>query len=194
LTASISWKKRANLTSAVIPCCVILGLLSIAALPSPSAVNYAYDAAGRLTQATYDNGTTITYTYDPAGNLLSRSVQTSSYPAFFNGQAPLGSGVYYLQFPDNTIFGYYNFPAASIFYHYDLGFEAYVPGSSGTDIYLYDFTSSHWWYTNASIFPSLYDFTLNNWLYYFPNTQSPGHYTTNPRYFSDLTTGEIITM
>ena len=35
---------------------------------------------------------------------------------------------------------------------------------------------------------------LNSWIYYFPNTQSPGHYSTNPRYFSNLTTGVIFTM
>jgi hypothetical protein len=49
-------------------------------------------------------------------------------------------------------------------------------------------------YTSSTLFPYLYDFTLNNWLYYFPNTTNPGHYTTNPRYFSDLTTGKIISM
>jgi hypothetical protein len=75
-----------------------------------------------------------------------------------------------------------------------MGFEAFVAGSSGTDIYLFDFTSGHWWYTNASSFPSLYDFTLSEWIYYFPNTQSPGHYTTNPRYFVNLATGNIFTM
>jgi len=114
--------------------------------------------------------------------------------AFFTGEVNLGSNVEYLQFPDNLVFGYYTFVAGTIFYHYDMGYEAFIAGSSGTDIYLFDFTSGHWWYTNASTFPYLYDFTLNSWIYYFPNTSSPGHYTTNPRYFSNLTTGQIITM
>lgn len=117
----------------------------------------------------------------------------SSQPAFFAGEASLGSGVYYLQFPDGNLFGYYNFPATSILYHYDMGFEAYVPGSA-SDIYLYDFSSGHWWYTSTGLFPYLYDFTLRSWVYYFPNPADSGHYTTNPRYFSNLTTGQVFTM
>ncbi len=106
----------------------------------------------------------------------------------------MGSGVYYLQFSeDGNPFGYYTFLSSSILYHYDMGYEACVPGSAA-DIYLYDFTSGHWFYTSTTLFPYLYDFTLSNWLYYFPNTTSLGHYTTNPRYFSDLMTGKIITM
>ncbi len=50
-------------------------------------------------------------------------------PAFFSGEASLGSGVYYLQFPNSTPFGYYNFTTSSILYHYDMGFEAFIPGS-----------------------------------------------------------------
>ena len=73
----------------------------------------------------------------------------------------LGSGVYYLQFPNNNLFGYYNFPSSSILYHYDMGFEGFVPGSAA-DIYLYDFTSNHWWYTSNTLFPYLYDFTLTS--------------------------------
>jgi uncharacterized repeat protein (TIGR01451 family) len=118
---------------------------------------------------------------------------TGTTPAFFSGEVSLGSGVYYLQFPDGSLFGYYNFVAGSIFYHYDMGFEAFIPGSTA-DLYLYDFTSSHWWYTSSTLFPYLYDFTLNSWFYYFPSTTNPGHYTSNPRYFSNLTTGKIFTM
>jgi hypothetical protein len=111
---------------------------------------------------------------------------------FFTTEVPVGDGVYYMEFPDDTVFGYYTFVASTIFYHYDMGYEAFVPGSSA-DVYLYDFTSGHWWYTSSTLFPYLYDFTLNTWIYYFPNTTSPGHYTTNPRYFSNLTTGQIFT-
>jgi hypothetical protein len=113
--------------------------------------------------------------------------------AFFTGEVSLGSGVEYLQFPNSIAFGYYTFVAGTIFYHYDMGYEAFVPGSA-SDVYLYDFTSGHWWYSSSSLFPYLYDFTMKNWIYYFPNTTSPGHYTTSPRYFSNLTTGQIFTM
>ncbi len=113
--------------------------------------------------------------------------------AFFNGQASLGSNVYYLAFPDGNLFGYYSLQFFPIVYHYDLGFEAFVDGGNG-GAYLYDFTSSHWFFTSPSLFPYLYDFTLNSWLYYFPDTKNPGHYTANPRFFSNLTTGKIVTM
>jgi len=113
--------------------------------------------------------------------------------AFFAGEVSLGSNVEYLQFANSTVFGYYSFVASSIFYHYDMGFEAFIAGSA-SDVYLYDFTTGHWWYTSNTLFPYLYDFSLKTWIYYFPNTNSPGHYTTNPRYFSNLTTGQIFTM
>jgi hypothetical protein len=91
------------------------------------------------------------------------------------------------------LFGYYNFLSASILYHFDIGYEAAIPGS-GADIYLYDFTSTHWWYSSPTLFPYMYDFTLNNWLYYFPSTTNAGHYTSNPRYFSVIATRQILTM
>ncbi len=114
-------------------------------------------------------------------------------PAFFTGAVSLGGSVYYLQFPNGNLFGYYNFLNFPILYHYDLGFEAFVDGGNG-DAYLYDFATGHWFYTSPSLFPTLYDFSLTSWLYYFPDPNNPGHYTTNPRYFSNLVTGDIFTM
>jgi hypothetical protein len=113
--------------------------------------------------------------------------------AFFTGEASLGSGVYYLQSPSGNLFGYYNFPSSSMLYHYDMGFEGFIAGPGDT-IYFYDFSSSHWWYTSNSLFPYLYDFNLRTWIYYFPNTKAVGHYTANPRYFSNLSSGLIFTM
>ncbi len=129
-----------------------------------------------------------------SGGISSQTVSLFVAPLlFFQYEVSLGSGVYYQQFPDSNLFGYYNYVADSIFYHYDMGYEAFIPGT-GADIYLYDFTCGHWWYSSTTLFPYLYDLTLNNWLYYFPDTKNPGHYTSNPRYFSNLTTGKIITM
>lgn len=68
-----------------------------------------------------------------------------------------------------------------------------APGN-GPEVYLWDMSSGHWWYTNTSQFPYMYDFTLHAWLYYFPDTHNARHYTTNPRYFEDLATGKIITI
>ena len=147
---------------------------------APSAVTNQVVATNGVLQATGSDPTNVT----PV---------TVTTPAFFNGEISLSNGVYYLQFPDGNLFGDYNLQSFPIFYHYDMGFESFIDGGNGA-AYLYDFTSAHWFYTSSSLFPSLYDFTLNAWLYHFPNTKNSGHYTTNPRYFSNLTTGKIFTM
>ncbi len=117
----------------------------------------------------------------------------SSHPDFFNGESSLGSAVYYLLLPGGNLFGYYSYLPNLILYHFDMGYEAIIP-STGSAIYFYDFATGHWWYSSASLFPYMYDFTLNAWVYYFSDTKTSGHYTTNPRYFSNLTTGKIFTM
>jgi hypothetical protein len=113
--------------------------------------------------------------------------------AFFAGSVNGGSGTQYLQFPNGKIFGYYAFLSSIWMYHVDLGYEVVVPGN-GPEVYLWDLSSGEWWYTNTSSFPYLYDFTRKSWIYYFPDTTKAGHYTTNPRYFVNMTTGVIFTM
>jgi hypothetical protein len=125
---------------------------------------------------------------------------SAQHTGFFAGEASVGSGVYYLQFPaapqgDGNIFGYYNYTYWPILYHYDLGFEYFQNANDGVNgAYLFDFASGHWWYTSPLEFPYLYDFTFNSWLYYDPNGSDPGHYTSNPRYFYDYAAGEWITL
>ncbi len=116
--------------------------------------------------------------------------------SFFTGQAGLGNDVYYLQFPNGNIFGYYNDQYFPTIYHYDLGFEYFVDASDGkSGAYFYDFASGHWFYTSPSFpFPYLYDFTLQSILYYYPLSADPGRYTSNPRYFYNYSTGAVITM
>jgi uncharacterized protein (TIGR03437 family) len=55
-------------------------LLSILLIPAvlTAAVNYSYDAAGRLTKVDYGASGSINYTYDKAGNLLSRVVASGA--------------------------------------------------------------------------------------------------------------------
>jgi YD repeat-containing protein len=173
----------------------VTALTLLLSLCAGAAVTYTYDNGGHLTKVDYGNGSVVTYGYDQAGNLVTRSVVQGSPPpaVFFNGEVSLGSGVDYLQFSNGNLFGYYNLTNFPIFYHYDMGFEAFVDGGSGA-AYMFDFASSHWFYTSSALFPYLYDFTLNSWLYYFPDTKNPGHYTTNPRYFTNLATGNIFTL
>jgi hypothetical protein len=159
-------------------------------------VQYAQTNANAPAQVVETGGVTVSTTAQALFNLASQKLlEIAEPPEFFTGEVLLGSGVYYLQFPHGNVFGYYNFPSFPILYHYDLGFESFVDALDGNaGAYLYDFASGHWWYTNSTLFPYLYDFTLNNWLYYLPATNNPGHYTTNPRSFADLTTGKIIAM
>jgi hypothetical protein len=160
------------------------------------------DTAG-LSPQTYNGGIAITAAGAANSPQTIFVALTVSAPpvadAFFTGEQPLGT-LFYLQFQDGNPFGYYGFlegsastPSAWL-YHFDLGYEYVTGGDANGDLYFYDLESNHWWYTSSSLFPFLYDFTLNSWIYYFPNTQSPGHYTTNPRYFSNLTTKQIFTM
>ena len=117
--------------------------------------------------------------------------------AFFMGEIPLGNGVYYLQLPNGSVFGYYAYLSDPRFiYHFDMGFEYWFDANDGhSGIFFYDFASNHFFYTSPSFpFPFLYDFSLNTVLYYFPDPNRPGHYTTNPRYFYNFATGQIISM
>lgn len=126
-----------------------------------------------------------------------RSPRTTVHAAFFTGEVPLSNGVYYLQFPNGNVFGYYSYLSDPHYiYHFDLGYE-YVsdPSDGKRGAYLYDFASGHWWYTTPSFpFPYVYDFSLNAFLYYYPDTKSAGHYTTSPRYFYDFANSQIITL
>ena len=164
------------------------------AVPVTATANSGYSFTGWTGNVANSSSSSTTVTISaPQTATANFSSSGSGHPAFFSGEDSLGSGVYYLQFPDGNPFGYYNYVASSIFYHYDMGYEGFVPGSAA-DVYLYDFTTNHWLYTSSGLFPYLYDFALKTWLYYFPSTTNPGHYTNNPRYFSNLTTGEIFTM
>ena len=116
--------------------------------------------------------------------------------AFFDGEVPLGDGVYYLAFPNGNVFGYYEFLSEpNYIYHFDLGFEYVFDAKDGeAGVYFYDFASSDYFYTSPVFpFPYLYDFGLNAFLYYYPDTTNPGHYTSNPRYFYNFNTAQIIT-
>ncbi len=119
----------------------------------------------------------------------------SSHPSFFAGQESFGNGFYYLQFPNGNFFGYYGFlDDPNYLYHTDLGYEYVFDAADGKNgVYLYDFASGGFFYTSPTFpFPYLYDFKLQAVLYYYPDTTRAGHFTTNPRYFYNFATGQII--
>ncbi len=141
------------------------------------------------------------------GETVSRKVNNNFLPSvvglygarssFFTDEVALGNGVDYLQFPNGNFFGYYSFLSnPNYIYHFDLGYEFVVDANDGQGgIYLYDFASSRYFYTSPAYpFPFLYDLTLKTVLYYFPDTNNPGHYTTNPRSFYNFSTGDFITL
>ena len=114
---------------------------------------------------------------------------------FFNGMQSLGSGVEYLQFQGGNIFGYFSFLTdPSYIYHFDLGYEYVFDAADGADgVFLYDFASNDFFYTNPANFPYLYDYGLNSTVYYYPDPSNPGHYNVNGiRYFWVFATGTII--
>jgi N-acetylneuraminic acid mutarotase len=145
--------------------------------------------------ATHTPTPTPTASYTPTPTPTATPIGT--HPAFFTGEIALGGGWYYLQFANGTPFGYYSYlPNQNFIYHLDLGFEYLFDANDGhSGIFFYDFASNHFFYTSPSFpFPYLYDFSLNTVLYYYPDPNNPGHYTTNPRYFYNFATGQIITM
>ena len=108
----------------------------------------------------------------------------------------MSNGVYYLSFTNGNFFGYYAYLTdPNYIYHFDLGYEYVFDAADGkSGVYLYDFTSSTFFYTSPGFpFPYLYDFSLNSYLYYYPDVPADGRYTHNPRYFYDLTHGMVIT-
>jgi uncharacterized repeat protein (TIGR03803 family) len=117
-----------------------------------------------------------------------------SLHAMLDDEVPLGNEIYYTQFPNGNVFGYYSLIDFPYLCHFSMGWEYYMDAmDGGGNAYLFDFSSGHWFYTGPQLFPYIYDFGLNAWLYYYPDSKSPGGYTSNPRYFYNFWTDQIIT-
>jgi len=80
-------------------------------------------------------------------------------------------------------FGYYTTSTYPLVYQYNLGYEYVFAGGAG--VYLYDYTTGHFWYTQSNYFPFVYDFTLQAYLYYYSGNG-------NPRYFLNTATNQVI--
>ncbi|MBE7157836.1 MAG: hypothetical protein INR62_05290 [Rhodospirillales bacterium] len=163
--------------------------------PVPQA--HASYTNNRLVTWLFEGGHQFVQPYETDQIVTFFKTATSVSLPFFDGEVSLGNGVYYLQFPDRNIFGYYAFLADPHYlYHFDLGYEYVFDAKDGQKgVYLYDFTSGHFFYTSPTFpFPYLYDFTLNAVLYYYADPNNPGRYNTNgTRYFYNFATGQIIT-
>ena len=123
------------------------------------------------------------------GTLSGGAATGSGHPAFFANEVLVNNGVYYLVLPGGGVFGYYSYLSdPSYLYSFDLGYEYLFDANDGkSGVYFYDFASNTYFYTSPSFpYPYLYDFTLNTVIYYYPGT-------TQPRYFYDYSTGEVIT-
>jgi hypothetical protein len=107
---------------------------------------------------------------------------------FFTGESSLSNGWYYLP-TSNGSFGYYNLYNFPLVYHEDMGWEYFIDAANAKNGgYFYDYSDSTWFYTEPGQFPYIYDFHLNAWLYYSPAESSTDRYTSNPRWFFNLST------
>ncbi len=168
---------------------------ALAGTTTPTSITTSFNAAAlnTLVPGTYVCNLTVSGT--GATSAQTTATLTVSAPAFFSNEVSLGNGVFYEQLPNKNLFGFFNYASSAIVYHYDMGYEAVVQANDAANgVDLYDFASEHWLYTNSGSFPSLYDFTLKTWIYYLPSTTNADHYTSNPRYFANLTTNAIFTM
>ncbi|HEY4930646.1 MAG TPA: thaumatin family protein [Terriglobales bacterium] len=100
------------------------------------------------------------------------------YPSFFNGQINDNNGIWQLNFPNGTFFGYYGLASYPYLYQYGLGWEyVYNANDGASGVYFWDSSLNSFLYTNPSDFPFLYDFSSSSWLYYYSGTS---------RYFYDF--------
>ncbi len=128
-TIDAGWRQAAHYTwtQELLPCAVVL----LCEVPPGLKVTFSSTnvaISGVPTQAgDFLDAYRVTDSSSPQQTAMRTfTISIAAPAAFFTGQNSLGMGVYYLQFPDNNLFGYYNYVAGSIFYHYDMGFEAFI--------------------------------------------------------------------
>ncbi|MGO9605638.1 MAG: alpha-L-arabinofuranosidase [Candidatus Binataceae bacterium] len=111
---------------------------------------------------------------------------SNTRPAFFSGEVSVGGDLYYLKFPDGTVFGYYSYQDFPWLYHFGLGFEYFIDANNAAHgAYFYDPEVQTFLYTDPNDYPFLYTFNEGAWWYYFAGT-------SNPRYFWDFGENKLI--
>lgn len=189
--ASLEWSPPAN--SAVAGYYVYYGADSGSGFTKLDVgTNTTYQVAGLQQGMTYYFQVT-SYSINGVESVPTSLATMAPIPFLAGGEAT-ARNIDYLQFPNGNIFGYYAPVGFPWIYHMDLGYEFLIDAADGAaGVYSYDYSSGDWWYSSPTLFPYVYDFALNAWLWYYPNTNEPGHYTTNPRYFYNFGTSQVIT-
>jgi len=142
--------------------------------------NVFISAAGNFT-VTYTTGATgfTTPTWAPDANDSYTTVATGGTDLFGGVVKPSG-------YKKSAWFGTYSYTSYPLVYQFNLGYEYAFDAHNGGGVYLYDYTTGHFWYTQPSYFPFVYDFTLNTFLYYYQAN-------TPHRHFFDVNTNQVIT-
>lgn len=130
------------------------------------------------------------YYWTSANNFVAQTNGATVVRNFFTVQDWLGSGWYYLgASPGQMSFGYYSAASYPFIFHNDMGWLYFVDAADGKNgAYFYDFTNGAWLYTSTALWPYVYDFKRGDWMYYSPKSGSTDSYTSNPRWFLNLST------
>lgn len=76
------------------------------------------------------------------------------YPAFFTGQQTANNGIWQLNFPNGTFFGYYSLASYPYLYQYGLAWEYVDDAKDGArGVYFWDSSLNSWLYTIPAISP-----------------------------------------
>jgi len=163
-----------------------------ALMPGSVAIDAVTDCTDAFGSPVTTDQRGVTRPQGPACDIGAYELQV---PSFFGGEILVGSGWYYLPFPNGqppNYFGYYYYNSFPWLYHADMEWEYFIPGSTGNGAYLYDNLLGQWFYTDPLHFPFLYNFSAAAWYWYEPAQSNPGHYTSNPRWFANMSTGTWI--
>jgi len=154
-------------------------------IPQDNAAKTGIGSADVASSAVTGLGSNFSLNFPPySATVLAFS--NNAHPAFFTGEASVGSDLYYLKFPDGTVFGYYSYQDFPWLYHFGLGFEYFIDANNAAHgAYFYDPEVQTFFYTDPNDYPFLYNFNEGAWWYYYAGT-------SNPRYFWDFGQNKLI--